>query len=133
MKVIDTTVMVAFILKEPGWEKLADVIVNAVTVDMAVKECMNAIWKAFRGNKIGEESAKVKARALLELAKSGLKIVDEIVLVERAFEIACSENLTLYDSLFLALAESRDATLYTLDKNQAEKAKKLGIRTKLIG
>ncbi|MBO3798274.1 MAG: type II toxin-antitoxin system VapC family toxin [Thermoproteota archaeon] len=132
MKVIDTTVIAAYILKEPGWEKLADLLMHAVTVDMAVKESLNAIWKTYARGHISEESAKAKAKALLELAESGLEIVDEKTLFKRAFEIACSENLSLYDALFLTLAESRDATLYTLDEEQAKKARKLAIRVKVI-
>jgi len=132
VKVIDTTVIAAYILKEPGWEKLADLLMHAVTVDMAIKESLNAVWKTYARGRISEESAKAKAKALLELAKSGLEIVDEKTLLKRAFEISCSENLSVYDALFLALAESKDALLYTLDEEQAEKAKKLAIRVKVI-
>lgn len=48
---------------------------HAVTVDIAVKESLNAIWKTYARGRISEESAK--AKALLELAESGLEIVDE--------------------------------------------------------
>ncbi len=48
---------------------------HAVTVDIAVKESLNAIWKTYARDRISEESAK--AKALLELAESGLEIVDE--------------------------------------------------------
>lgn len=132
MKAIDTTVIAAYVLKEPSWEKLANLLMHAVTVDMAIKESLNAIWKTYARGLISGESAKTKAKALLDLAESGLETVDEKTLFERAFEIACSENLSVYDALFLALAESRDATLYTLDKEQAEKAKRLAIRVKVI-
>jgi uncharacterized protein with PIN domain len=44
VKVIDTTVITAYILKEPGWEKLAELLVRAATVDMAIKESLNAVW-----------------------------------------------------------------------------------------
>lgn len=131
MKVIDTTIIAAYILREPGWEKLIDVLMNAVTVDTAIKESLNAVWKTYARGHISEESARAKANALLELAKSGLEIVDEKLLFKRTFEIACSENLSVYDALFLTLAESRDAPLYTLDREQTEKAKKLAIRVKI--
>ncbi|MGB9622993.1 MAG: hypothetical protein ACPL07_04020 [Candidatus Bathyarchaeia archaeon] len=72
MKLLTTA---AFILKEPGWEKLADIIVNAITVDMAIKESMNAVWKAYKNKRISEESAKVKEKALIELAKSSLRVL----------------------------------------------------------
>jgi predicted nucleic acid-binding protein len=38
----------------------------------------------------------------------------------------------VYDALFLALAESKDAPLCILDEEQAEKAK-LAIRVKVVG
>ncbi|MCX8184131.1 MAG: type II toxin-antitoxin system VapC family toxin, partial [Crenarchaeota archaeon] len=100
MKVIDTTIIAAYVLKEPGWEKLSSLLTRAVTVDMAVKESLNAVWKTYARGLISGESAKTKAKALLELAESGLEIVDEKTLFKRAFEIACSENLSVYDALF---------------------------------
>jgi len=132
VKVVDTTLIAAFVMKEPGWERLVDTLVNAVTLDMAIKECMNVIWKAYRNKKIDFENAKAKARILIELAELSLRVIDEMGFIEKAFEIACSENLTIYDSLFLALAEDRNAILYTLDRKQAEKAERLKIRVKLI-
>ncbi|MEM2344338.1 MAG: type II toxin-antitoxin system VapC family toxin [Thermoproteota archaeon] len=132
MKVVDTTLIAAFVMKEPGWERLVDTLVNAVTLDMAIKESMNVIWKAYRNKKIDFENAKAKARILIELAELSLRVIDEMDFIEKAFEIACSENLTIYDSLFLALAEDRNAILYTLDRKQAEKAERLKIRVKLI-
>jgi predicted nucleic acid-binding protein len=132
VKVIDTTVIAAYILKEPGWEKLSELLVRAATVDMAIKESLNSVWKTYARGSISGESARAKAKALLELAESGLEIVDEKKLFKRSFEIACSENLSVYDALFLSLAETRDAVLYTLDEEQAEKARKLAIRVKLV-
>lgn len=132
MRVIDTTVIVAYVLKEPGWEKLAGLLVHAATLDMAVKEALNAVWKTYARGLISKESARTKAKALLELAESGLEIVDEKTLFERAFDIACSENISVYDALFIALAENRDSPLYTLDEQQAEKAKKLAVRVKVV-
>jgi len=132
VKVVDTTLIAAFVMKEPGWERLVDTLVNAVTLDMAIKESMNVIWKAYRNKKIDFENAKAKARILIELAELSLRVIDEMDFIEKAFEIACSENLTIYDSLFLALAEDRNAILYTLDRKQAEKAERLKIRVKLI-
>ncbi|MEM3145864.1 MAG: VapC toxin family PIN domain ribonuclease, partial [Thermoproteota archaeon] len=75
MKVVDTTLIAAFVMKEPGWERLVDTLVNAVTLDMAIKESMNVIWKAYRNKKIDFENAKAKARILIELAELSLRVI----------------------------------------------------------
>ena len=42
---IDATVITAFILRELGWSRYMDIVNNCYTVEHAVKEVSNAIWK----------------------------------------------------------------------------------------
>ncbi|MEM4972011.1 MAG: hypothetical protein QXE01_12260 [Sulfolobales archaeon] len=52
MIVVDASALIAFILREEGWEKLANFMIQTITVDHAVKEFYNAIWKAVYIKKI---------------------------------------------------------------------------------
>lgn len=45
--VVDASALVVFLLKEPGWRELGNHLVNAVSLDMVVKEATNIIWKAY--------------------------------------------------------------------------------------
>ena len=48
MIAVDASVIVAFVLEEPGWENYIDILEYCFTVDHAVKEVLNAIWKSYR-------------------------------------------------------------------------------------
>ena len=99
-----------------------------------------------RGNAIGvapelmwAEAANVllKKRALDELTDSEAdELLSEIIrlpfrqeshieILPRAFEIAAAESLSVYDSLFLSLAELRSGVVFTADQQLAKAAKKL--------
>lgn len=41
--VVDASALAAFLLKEPGWERLARYIEHSISVDMAAKEVANTI------------------------------------------------------------------------------------------
>ncbi len=47
--------------------------------------------------------------------------------LRRALELAHASRLTVYDALFVAVAESYDAVLITADGKLARKARELGL------
>jgi predicted nucleic acid-binding protein len=49
-----------------------------------------------------------------------------------AFEIAVNNHITIYDALFIAVAERRNLELITSDKKQADIAERLGVKTILV-
>ena len=122
MKVVDASIISAFILKEPDWEELANIVSKATTIDHAMKETLNAIWKAYEKGYISREDAETKGKALIRLFDSNLEVVDEAQVIQEAFKIALSKNTTIYDSLYIALAKLTSTKLYTLDKKQAQKS-----------
>ncbi|MEM0369055.1 MAG: type II toxin-antitoxin system VapC family toxin [Candidatus Bathyarchaeia archaeon] len=126
MTVVDASVIAAIILREDNYEKLLQHLKNSITLDQAFKEASNAIWKAvMRGHLSGEEA--VKAFSLLKMMKGILEIRNEDEYLDESFKIALETGLTIYDSLYLALARSEKRPLLTLDENQREAAKKLDI------
>jgi len=99
VKVVDASIISAFILKEPDWEELANIVSKATTIDHAMKETLNAIWKAYEKGYISREDAETKGKALIRLFDSNLEVVDEAQVIQEAFKIALSKNTTIYDSL----------------------------------
>lgn len=128
MIAVDASLIGAFILKEEGWESYAEVLGSSLTVDHALKEVSNAIWKAHIREHIGLEDVGIKFEALKRLASKNLTIVPEEALLDRAMEIALSHRISIYDSLYLALSLYKSANLASLDETQISVATRLGIR-----
>lgn len=75
----------------------------------------------------GEADVDVGARAVEE----ALALVPETVAIEtlaaRAFELAASHRFSAYDASYLALAESREGVVMTLDAKLARRATDVGL------
>ncbi|ALL00343.1 hypothetical protein Pyrde_0293 [Pyrodictium delaneyi] len=128
MIAVDASALSAFILKEPGWKKLALYLVNAVSVDHIIKEVTNAIWKACAVKKIISETDAVKLYKILDsMINVNIVIEPEEKYVEKALRIALGHRITVYDALYLALAREKNLPLLTLDEKQSSVAKELGI------
>lgn len=132
MIVVDATVITAFILREPGWERYVDIIKNCYTVDHAVKEVSNAIWKSLKRGFVSEEDAKAKFRALRKLIDVNIILYNELEILDKAFEISLREGITVYDALYIALSIKLGGKLATLDKKQKSVAEKLGVETLVV-
>jgi predicted nucleic acid-binding protein len=52
----------------------------------------------------------------------------QLGLILSAVQIASANRLTIYDSLFLSLAQTLKAPLLSVDSQQVEVAKKMGLR-----
>ncbi len=71
-----------------------------------------------------------QARALLEaILQLPIETMSHRRFVERASELTESGGLTVYDSLFLAVAETYDAVLFTADTKLMAKPQDLGVDT----
>ncbi len=128
MIVVDASALAAFILKEPGWKTLAKHLVYAYSVDHVVKETANAIWKAAVRKAVGEEEAMRLYRLLARMIGKNIILEPEGDYVEKALEIALKHKVTVYDALYIALAEEKNLPLLTLDEKQARTAEELGVR-----
>ncbi|MEM2902806.1 MAG: type II toxin-antitoxin system VapC family toxin [Candidatus Bathyarchaeia archaeon] len=127
MIVIDASTLASFIMMEPGYEKVATYIKNSMSVDHIVKEVGNVIWKAYIRNYVTEEEALKRFLNLLKLTRYVIKLVDEMDLIEEASEMAIKDKISLYDSLYIALALEEDAKMLTLDAAQAQTAERYGV------
>ncbi|BES81745.1 type II toxin-antitoxin system VapC family toxin [Pyrodictium abyssi] len=136
MIVVDASALAKYVLKEEGWRGIARYLVaeRSVTLDHALKETLNAVWKAAVIHRvISRTVALEKYRVLTRLVEGRvITVEDEEAYLEKALEIAIDTGLTVYDALYVAQAASHRARLLTCDRKQAEAAEKLGINTILV-
>ena len=101
------------------------------TVDIALAECLNVIWK--HSNLLKDLEPKEASLVAEDLTKlyDGLSITPTRELKDEAMQIAISQNITVYDALFIAATQKINATLYTADKKLCSKTDKL-IKSKLL-
>ena len=130
MIVVDSSVLAAFIRKEPGWERLVDYVKNSVSMDLAVKEVSNAIWKDYAVRKlIDYETALALFKIMSQLVGVNVVLEPEEKYIEEAFKIALKTDITVYDALYIALAKSKNLSLLTLDVKQRKTAEATGVKT----
>ncbi|BCU67689.1 toxin VapC [Sulfolobales archaeon HS-7] len=131
MRVIDSSSLVKFFSKEKGWENVAnDIIEGVLTLDLSVKEIANAFLKKVTKGEMKEDLA---IKILSDLIKhEAISVVNQDDYLIEAFKIAARNKITIYDSLFIALAKLRELELITSDKGQYEVALKEGIKANLV-
>ena len=100
-------------------------------MDIALAECLNAIWK--HTNLLKDLSPKDASLAIEDLTKlyDALVITSTRELKDQAINIAITQNITVYDALFIAAAQKISAPLFTADKKLCAKTDKL-VKTKLL-
>ena len=136
MIVLDASFIVKLVLEEKGSdiaENLFSDWINSgediVTVDIALSESFNALWKHY--SLLKDIDRDVLDEALKDLLSlwNKLTIVTTDKLAYKALDIAVTHGITIYDSLYLALAQHHKAALATFDKKQREYCIELGLKT----
>jgi predicted nucleic acid-binding protein len=101
------------------------------TVDNALAECLNVIWKhATLLKDLNAEDTKTATDYLLQTFDR-LTITKTSDLAEPTMTIAQTQKIPVYDALYIALAIKEKGTLYTADKKLATTANKI-TKTKLL-
>jgi len=114
MIVLDTSSLVEFLV---GTDEPADA-VRAVTAGERIAaphavdlECASALRGLTRGGKLASDES---LRALLLLGRMNLRRYEHAPLLPRIWELR--HNMWPYDACYVALAESLNATLVTIDR-----------------
>jgi len=129
MRVIDASVLIKYVTREEGWTRARRVIEEgAATVELALKELANALWKKARR---GEVDAEHVGEILLA-SRSVVKLIDQGPILEDALRIAIEHGVTVYDALYIAAALKGRTSLATCDRGQARVAEALGISVELL-
>lgn len=100
-----------------------------LTLDLAIKEVLNAVWKhAAVLHTYPTEIAIEKYNIIVKLMEGEAITVDnEMAYLKEAFNIALQARITIYDALYIAQAIKRRARLLTSDDQQARAAQNLGL------
>jgi predicted nucleic acid-binding protein len=80
--------------------------------DLIFSEFGNVLWKRVRKKEISKDEADATMQGLLSLS---LQVQPSRDLLAFALEIACAQNRTVYDSLYLAAAIALQFPLVTAD------------------
>ena len=131
MRVIDSSVLVKYFSREDGWEIARKFIIDGgITLDLALKELGNALWKKSIKKEIEPETIIQILRDIIN--EKPIIIEPETRYLLEALKYAIKNKITIYDSLFIVLAKNKKLELVTAVRRQAETAKKSGIKTILI-
>ncbi len=131
MKVIDASALIKYVNKEPGYEVVVNhILQGCVTVELALKELGNALWKRVIKGVVSLEDA----RQVLKIFTEGriVRFAAQEDLILDAFNLSTSLNITIYDAFYIVLAERLKVELLTSDWKQAEKAREHGVKTTLV-
>lgn len=131
MRAIDSSAIVKYYVREPGWERVREVMrEGVVTLNFAVVEVANALWKKVVRNEMSIDIAKEIVEDLTIRRAIFLEPFENYV--TEALRIGAQHRITVYDALFIAFALKRGLELVTADERQAEVAKALGVRVVLV-
>lgn len=134
MIVVDSSSLVKYLLREEGWRQIEQYLLQGVmTLDHSRKEVLNAIWKHYIVRRVIDRDQAEELRKTFEsLVEAKIIIIEgERSYIEKAFDIALTHRLTIYDALYISQA-LRWGKLLTSDKLQGEMAQKLGIEVTYI-
>jgi Predicted nucleic acid-binding protein, contains PIN domain len=133
-RVVDSSTLAKFLLRESGWERVKGILTGKpYTLDLAVKEVANAIWR--RVTLMGDvslEKAPVILGDLLELKRVALRVEPQDPYLGQALRIAIENRVTVYDSLFIAQALAKKAALTTSNERQGRVAERLNVKVEYI-
>ncbi len=131
MKVIDSSSVAKYVNREENWEPAAEALSSScISLELAVKETGNSLWKRVRRRELDDKQAKQFFAEFV--ASRPFAIADQAGLYGSAFEIATAFALPIYDALFLALSKEKRLPLVTSDPAQAEVARKVGLEVQFI-
>lgn len=113
--VVDASVAVMWVLAEPDSDKAATLLgyEKCHAPGHWLAEAVNAVWgRCYRGG-ISAAQAKAATGLLLNAPVSAAPIPG---LMHRALAISLATSVTVYDSLYLALAEQQGLRMVTADQ-----------------
>ena len=131
--VIDASVALSWLL--PGEENTATLILKKKVVNnpdwqlftpsIFWCEIANTLWVAVKRKRINEIDARIALNALMDFDIS-VRPTDPV----EDLDISIEENIAVYDSSYLSLANNFNAELWTLDKAMVKIAKKNNLEVK---
>jgi predicted nucleic acid-binding protein len=136
MIIADANALVKLALQEPGSAEVRKIVRSILSndeeevasVDIALAEALNALWK--HNSLIKDLDNKKYSLAFTEILElwPNISEIPTKTIAEEASGIAKSSSLTFYDSLYVAASIKNKAPLLTFDKEIIKSAGKLRIK-----
>jgi predicted nucleic acid-binding protein len=98
---------------------------RAIAPELLVAEVANVINKK---RKLRELTGSESVKLLADLLVVPIRLFPHRPIIARAFEMAQENNLTVYDALYLALAEEHGAVIFSADDQLISVADRLRLR-----
>jgi predicted nucleic acid-binding protein len=95
---------------------------TAIAPEFLLAEVANVINKKRKSKELDENESN---RLLTDILSVPIRHFPHQPLIMRAFELARDYNLTVYDTLFLALAEDHGAIIFSADQKMLKAAARL--------
>ena len=125
-----------YLLHEKGWQEVHQYLTTAASpssVDLLVIESANVLWKSVRQGLIQKEQATELCVAMELLYTRGPLVLEPgTQYTADALAIALSQEIPVYDALFIAQARARHTALVTSDRQQARCAEGCAVQTILL-
>ena len=123
--ILDSGVIAAIFFKEESSDRAEKVAENyeLITVDLAIAEVANVAWKRVIFFNESKEVASKAVKKSVDFILGVCRVISSQEVIEDAFEIAITDKITIYDSLFIAASEREKAPLMTTDRKLHEKVK----------
>jgi predicted nucleic acid-binding protein len=131
--IIDASVVIQHLLNEtytPNANALFDEVGKTITVyvpEFCLLECTNVLWKQVRFQGMPASQADQMVTDLMAMA---MTLVPTTNLLKRGLQIGLTHQLAVYDSLYIALAETLNYPLVTVDERQSKAALAEGVHLK---
>ena len=122
--VLDSSVIVALFFPEiySSWaEEVVRKADTIYTVDIAYAEVLNVAWKRISLQKQVAKEIMLSLEDAIGFMNEVCNIIKTNKIFREAINIAIKHNITIYDSLFIALANKKKIKLATLDKQVVRK------------
>ncbi len=124
--VLDASVLVKMFVEEEGTQRALRLLemraiggAELIAPDLIVLESANAFWKYYQKGLLPEEEV-LEALRLIRLLN--LRLAPMLQLIEEASALSLRLGTSVYDSIYLALAQHEDAQLVTADKQLCARA-----------
>ncbi|MBS7650910.1 MAG: type II toxin-antitoxin system VapC family toxin [Candidatus Bathyarchaeia archaeon] len=132
MKVIDSSALSKYVNREANWKEVRKHLEEGcMTLDLAIKEVGNSIWKRVSRGELDPDTAMSLFKDLVIL-KPFKTASQEDLLDVKALETAIRQGITIYDALFIQFSKELNLPLLTSDKRQAEASQKTGVETTYV-
>lgn len=121
---IDSSAIIKFFSREPGWEETETYLGESVTLGLAMSELGSGLFKKVSKGEIAKDLA---AMLLREYSDKAIILQDRHY-IGLAFKYSLTKKVKIYDGLFIAAAFKEGHTLVSCDKEQCDFAESVGVK-----